>query len=308
MDSGRGADSPPAQPAVLAPCPQHSAPGSARPPSEVASASGRLAPADWLLPSGAALHHSAESWKGHPEPRPVTPSVDLGAHTGPCGGDGGSCDRRPTLELGEFTSLTHSGVCGGLKETRVLWMGGVDAARASRAVLRAQDPRRAGHRARRPRPAPLEPGWAGGERRVQGPQGRGAGRAPQGGEPCGGEVAGAGGGARSRTWTTPCARTREALPAHGLVGGGARPNVVVATKLPEAPAAARAPQAGAESPTRGRGGRGRPRVLATASGARLTRPLAQRLPPSKRILRSRPPGRVKRPSRMGTAFPRTGRC
>lgn len=186
--------------------------------------------------------------------------------------------------------MTHSGVCGGLKETRVLWMGGVDAARASRAVLRAQDPRRAGHRAGRPRPAPLEPGWAGGERRAQGPQGRGAGRAPRGGDPVGGEVAGAGGGARSRTWTTRCARTREALPAHGLVGGGARPNVVVATKLPEAPAAARAPQAGAESPTRGRGGRRRPRVLAAASGARLTRPLAQRLPLSKRILRSRPPG------------------
>lgn len=133
--------------------------------------------------------------------------------------------------------------------------------------------------------------------------------APRGAETLwGGEVAEAGGGARSRTWTTPCARTRKALPAHGLVGGGARPNVVVATKLPEAPAAARAPQAGAESPTRGRGGRRRPRVLATASGTGLTRPLAQRLPLSKRILRSRHPGRVKRPSRMGTAFPRTGRC
>lgn len=64
--------------------------------------------------------------------------------------------------------------------------------------------------------------------------------APRRAETLWGEVAEAGGGARSRTWTTRCARTREALPAHGLVGGGARPNVVVATKLPEAPAAARA--------------------------------------------------------------------
>lgn len=308
MDSGRGADSPPAQPAVLAPCPQHSAPGSARPPSEVASASGRLAPADWLLPSGAALHHSAESWKGHPEPRPVTPSVDLGAHTGPCGGGGGSCDQQAHPGAGGVHLLDAFGGLRGPERNESAmdgWCGrsaGVQGCawgagpQASRSPGREATPRASGARVGRRGAA------------CAGPAGSGSWSRPRGGDPVGGEVAEAGGGARSRTWTTRCARTREALPSHGLVGGGARPNVVVATKLPEAPAAARAPQAGAESPTRGRGGRRRPRVLATVSGTGLTRPLAQRLPLSKRILRSRPPGRVKRPSRMGTAFPRTGRC
>lgn len=308
MDSGRGADSPPAQPAVLAPCPQHSAPGSARPPSEVASASGRLAPADWLLPSGAALHHSAESWKGHPEPRPVTPSVDLGAHTGPCGGDGGSCDQQAHPGAGGVHLLDAFGGLQGPERNESAmdgWCGrsaGVQGCasgagpQASRSPGREATPRASGARVGRrgaacagpagsgswSRPAGRGTLWGRGgrsRRRCAEPHVDHAVRAHARGAPC---------SRPCRRWGTAQRRRRDEASGSTCSGPG--------------------PQAGAESPTRGRGGRGRPRVLAAASGTGLTRPLAQRLPLSKRILRSRPTGRVKRPSRMGTAFPRTGRC